>query len=141
MFLFVRMTQPCNGHVCWARGIKLRFQKNAMKTEKRPRGRHCTTCERRASEHRTSWQEGDPSLSFSLILGGEGFADDRALPPWSSFPAWHARHSTHRLSERSRITRSALRADAKIARGISASRVNRCDREFKRRLVSPPARW
>ena len=31
--------QPCSIHACWARGIKLGFQKRTMKTEKKPLGR------------------------------------------------------------------------------------------------------
>ena len=44
------------------------------------------------------------------------------------------------MSDRSCITRNALRADAKMARGIAISRAIGCAREPMRRFASPAAR-
>ena len=46
-----------------------------------------------------SCQERAISLFFSLLLAGEGFADDCALPRWLSFPARRGRRSPRRLCE------------------------------------------
>jgi hypothetical protein len=54
-------------------------------------------------------QERYTSLSFSLLLRGEGFADDRALPRWLSLPSRRGRTRHRRLSEgvRARIVQFA----------------------------------
>ncbi len=56
--------------------------------------------EQRDTSAKMSCQERDSSVFFSLLLAGEGSADDCALARWLSFAARRGQPSPHRLSDR-----------------------------------------